>query len=155
MGHRDRHRGLSHATGTHYGYEALLQQLRAQVGNRIVSAYHACQSARQPQGSLCRERVRSSGIRSRRARYRCDEAVAAPGHVRDIPCTVAPAAQRFAKPSDVRAKTTLLDHHVGPYARDQLLLGNNFSCTFDQRNQDVQRAAANLERHLVSEETPP
>jgi hypothetical protein len=55
----------------------------------------------------------------------------------------------------VRAKTTLLDHHIGPHARDKFLLANNFSRTLDQRNQDIQRAAANLQWYLVSEETPP
>jgi hypothetical protein len=55
----------------------------------------------------------------------------------------------------MRAKTSLVDDHTGPHARDKLFLANHFSYAFDQRDQDVQRAAADLHWHFVSEEAPP
>jgi hypothetical protein len=67
-------------------------------------------------------------------------------------CAFAPITQHFAKPADVRPKITFIDHHIRPRARDKLFLANNLPCAFDQRNQDVQRAAANVEWHLISEE---
>jgi hypothetical protein len=69
-------------------------------------------------------------------------------------CAFAPITQHSAKPAHVRPKITFIDHHIRPRARDKLFLANNLACAFDQRNQDVQRAAANVEWHLISEETP-
>src|SRR5580698_1030074 len=42
------------------------------------------------------------------------------------------------------AEISLLHRHIRPNARDQLLLTNNFSCAFDQRNKRVERPAPQL-----------
>src|SRR5882672_2292821 len=81
MGHCDRYRGLADAARPDNRHKLLLRQLHLDRGQGVASSEHPHQARRQsrPRGWFEISR-RWRGQR----RYRCDEAVPAPGHVGDI-----------------------------------------------------------------------
>jgi hypothetical protein len=54
--------------------------------------------------------------------------------------------KRFAKASDMNSQSALVDRDVGPHAREQILLADDFACVLHQNDQNVECAAAQLKR---------
>jgi hypothetical protein len=79
-----------------------------------------------------------------------DEAVAAAGNIGDVSGAVPSVAQRLAKAGDVHTQVCLLDDEVGPDECDEVPPGYDLSGTLDQRNEDVERPAADGDRLIVS-----
>ncbi len=85
---------------------------------------------------------------------RGDEAIAAPGHVDDVAGGFAGIAQHLAQRRDVEAQAALVDIDVGPDALDQLSLVDDFAGTLGEENQDIEGAAADMERHALLLQEP-
>jgi hypothetical protein len=75
-----------------------------------------------------------------------DEAIASTGDIGDVTGASASVSEHFAKASDMDAEIGLLHSHIRPDSRDQLLASDDFSGSFDQSDQDIERAAAQLKR---------
>jgi hypothetical protein len=81
-----------------------------------------------------------------RPRDRRHEAVAPPGQRRDVTCAVLSVAERLAQAGDGKAQAALLHGHIGPYPRQQVGLADDLVGAGHQRNEDVERAGAELYR---------
>jgi hypothetical protein len=78
-------------------------------------------------------------LRGVRPGYRRYKAVALSSDVLDITNARLAVAEGLAQHSHVDAQVPRLDHEVTPNARDELLVTDNLSCVFDQRDEDVER----------------
>lgn len=94
----------------------------------------------------------ASGVRLRRrgSPDGCYEAVAPARNVRDVTCAIAAIKQRPAKMRDMNAKVSILHQQVRPHLVDQIPPRNSFPGALDQCNQDIERAAAERHRLIVS-----
>src|SRR5262249_48045453 len=81
-------------------------------------------------------------------------AVAAPRYVGDVALAVAAVAERLAQCRDMDPQGALLDDRVGPGARDQFVLADRLAGAFGQRDQDVQRPAAERQWLFAVEQQP-
>jgi len=82
------------------------------------------------------------------ARDGSDKAVASAGDIGHIPRAGLPVAKRLAKADQLRPKTALVDDDVRPGVRHQVALADDFARTFDQQDQDIERAAAQSKRNV-------
>jgi hypothetical protein len=79
--------------------------------------------------------------------HRCDEAVSTSRHVGHKAQVWMAVAEHLAQPCDMHAEVRLLDGDVGPDAGGQFLLADHLPGALDQRDQDVEGAAAQPHRH--------
>jgi hypothetical protein len=75
--------------------------------------------------------------------YWGDKTITAAGHIREATRTI--AVKRFTQRRNMNAKTDVLDKNAWPNLRDQLPLANDFAWSVSQSEQDVERAAAELD----------
>jgi hypothetical protein len=87
--------------------------------------------------------------------YRRNKAVAPSRDIGQIAIAPTAIAQDFADGGDVDPQVSLLDERVGPDAGNDFFLGDNFACPLDQRGQDFERPAAEMERPLAFEQKLP
>jgi hypothetical protein len=60
-----------------------------------------------------------------------------------------PVAERLAQSGNMEAKAALPNYEVWPNPREQLFFANDFGRTFNQRNQNVERATPQLDPDTV------
>src|SRR6516162_2482734 len=72
------------------------------------------------------------------------ETIAASRNGSDVPAARLAFAQRATQCADIDLEIALFDNGVGPNARCQLVLADQLSRSLDQRSQDLQRAAAEM-----------
>ena len=84
--------------------------------------------------------------------HRCDKGVTAAGIVGYVAPACAAIAERFAQRRDVHPQCPFFDDGIGPGAGDELVSGDGLAGAFDQRDQDVERAAAEPQRLPVIEQ---
>ncbi len=87
-----------------------------------------------------------------RTNNRSHEAVAPAGHGADVPATKLAIMQCPPQCRDVRLEIVLLDDDAGPDPRDQLPLAHELARALNQRDQDIEGAAAETERLILFEE---
>ena len=85
-------------------------------------------------------------------RHRCDKAVAAARNVGDVARARAVIAERFAQRRDMDPQRALVDDRVGPGTGDELLFWERLARAFDQRDQNVECAAAEAQRLPFAEQ---
>jgi hypothetical protein len=71
-----------------------------------------------------------------------DKTVASARDIGHIPRAGLPVAKRLAKADQLHPKTALVNDDVRPDARYQVTLADDFARTFDQHDQDIERATA-------------
>jgi len=86
------------------------------------------------------------------ARHRCNKAVTPAGVVGDVAPASAAIAKRLAQRRDMDPERTVVDDRIGPGAGDQLVLVDRLAGAFDERNQNIQRAAAEAQWFPVIEQ---
>ena len=84
--------------------------------------------------------------------HRRDEAVAPARDIGDVPLSRAAIAKRLAQGGDVDPQSVLLDDRVRPGASDELVLADRLAGAFNQRDENVQRPAAEAQRLSVLEQ---
>jgi hypothetical protein len=143
---RKRDRGLADATGPDQRHEAPLRQLGCERRHDVFASDHTRKRGRNVR---CWRRPRLDA-RSRRfgilERHRRDEGIAASWNIRDVTLLGPPFAQNLAQGRDVNAQISVLNKGLGPNPCDQFILGDGLAMTFDKRNQDIERAAAQPDR---------
>ncbi|EGY00115.1 hypothetical protein AZA_84545 [Nitrospirillum viridazoti Y2] len=157
--HLHRQGGLAHAGGAHdgekrrFGYAARQQmQVRVatedarQTGRQAAGGLHGVGPAVTRQRSRERRRLRHR----RRALQGGDEGVAHPHLGRDVAGAVLAIAQELAQASHVEAQAAILHHHVRPDPLQQVTLGQHAAGLFHQGDQQVEGAAADLDRGAVA-----
>ena len=118
-------------------------QLCRQSADNAIAADNSGQPRRQISVRVSgRGFVGRHGSFYRRACHWRDKAVALAGDIHHVASTVAPVTERFSKTSNMHAQVSLLDRHIRPDARDQLLACEHFAWPFNQCDQDVECAAA-------------
>jgi hypothetical protein len=71
---------------------------------------------------------------------------ASTGDICDVTGSIASVAKRFGKAGNMNTEVSLNRDHIRPDSRDQFLAGDDLSGPFDQSDQYVERAAAQLTR---------
>ena len=149
MSDRDRDRGFANAANADDGDKARSGQLSRELENVIVAPDHSRSSGRagwraenwrQPSIAPCPDRstVRSGPRSSSPARQG--------GYVS---CAVLSIAQRLAQAGDVKPQTAFFDGDVGPDPSQQIRFADDLVRAGHQRNQNVERSAANSDRHTL------
>ena len=155
MGQRDGDGCLADPAGTSERDEALAQQSARQFLQYVLPSDHPLQTMR--------ERNRRRSLRDARCvRCRCrhvalhgsDKAIAAARHVRDIARTLLAVAERLAKFGDVNPEADLLDNKARPRVGEKLALWDHLTRAVDQKPQDIQRPAPQLDRDTIPLEQP-
>ncbi len=83
-----------------------------------------------------------------------DERVALVRGVDDVARPLGAFAQRLAHGIHVESEVALVDDEVAPHPVDQLLLGDDAPRVIDQRDQEIQGAAAKPDRHAAAPQEP-
>ena len=78
-----------------------------------------------------------------------DKAIAAAGHIGEIPCRPPIVTKRLAQGFDMEAQAGIRDMHATPDAVDQDLVGHHLAGMFGQRDQQIERPAAEADRPAV------
>jgi hypothetical protein len=89
-----------------------------------------------------------------RSYHRSDEAITPTGDIYDVTGAVAPLSERFAKAMHMDTEVGLFHKDIWPDSRDQFLAGDDFSSPLDQHDQDIELAAAQLNRLVHSCKQP-
>jgi len=77
------------------------------------------------------------------------KAIAATRDIDHVADARLPVAEHLAKGSDMEAQAALIHHETRPNPREQLSLADDFGRTFDQRDENVERATPQLEPDTV------
>src|ERR1700687_5275135 len=85
---------------------------------------------------------------------RCNEAVATPRNVDDVAVSFTPIAERAAQCRDVNRKVGGANERVRPDPCDELLFADQLSRAFEQRDEDIESATAEMDRLLCLHEQP-
>jgi hypothetical protein len=80
------------------------------------------------------------------ARHRCDKGVTPAGVVGDPAPARAAVAKRLAQRRDMNPERTVVDDRIGPRAGDELIPVYRLAGAFDERDQDIESAAAEPQR---------
>ena len=148
----ERDRGLADAAGADDGDEAMQRKFGRNLLDRVVSSDHPGErggiwEATETARACPRSPTARPGPAGR-------ETIAAAGHVDDIAGAFAGIAQGLAQRRDVEAQAAFVDIHVGPDALDQLTLVDDLAGTLGEKNEDVERAAAEVKRDAILLEQP-
>ena len=73
---------------------------------------------------------------------RSNQGVTLPGNRRDIATAATAVAEPAPEGTDLEFEIAVLDKNAGPDPRDQLVLANHVAGALGQRDQDIERAAA-------------
>src|SRR5580700_6230490 len=118
-----------------------------------------CTVASHHDQGLPRQRNRSHACLSKRRlslrpAHRAGEAVAAAGNILDVANRGVSVAESLAKGGNVNAQTDLIDDQLPPDTPDEVTLADHFRRVLEQRDQNVQGTAANLQWRAVLLEEP-
>lgn len=123
------------------GHETLVRQLRRERPHGIRPVHDACHGDQQivhgSGGALWRRRPR--GLRKRDRRH---EAIPSPGDGSQVPVAATSVTERSTQRGDLNLEIALLDEGMGPDAGHEVALADQLAGALDQRDQDVQGAAA-------------
>src|SRR5215469_8888105 len=86
-----------------------------------------------------------AGRRVTHLRHRRDKGVASARVVGDVALAGAAIAERFAQRRHMDPQGALLDSHIRPGPGDELLFRDRLAGVFDQRNQNIERSAADAQ----------
>src|SRR5258708_240868 len=149
MSDRQGHCRLAYPTGSNDRYEAPLCELSREVTDDTVSPQHA----RRPPGQV---------DSARGGRYvipacqlggcggdGCCEAVTPTRDIRDIANARFTVTEDFAKAGNVDPQAALVDHQRPPGMGDQITFTYDARRMLDQRRENIQSSAADLERDAV------
>ena len=132
-------------------YEALLFQQGGELTNRSVASHHEQGLPRQ----LRRSRACLSWRRlSLRPGNLSRKAVALAGNICNVADRGVPIAESLAKGGNVNAQTDLIDDQLPPDTPHEVTIADHFRRVLEQRDQDVEGTAANLECSAVLLEEP-
>ena len=151
------HGGLADAAGADHRHKPTPRQLAGDGIDAVGPADHARdrsrQMARRFRGSW---RQRADGIARGlvEAHHRCHEAIAAARHGADVLIAGAFVAEQFAQGGDVDAQVGLFDEGVRPDPLEQVFLADQVFSAVDQRNQQIQRPAAEPQRLAIAQQNP-
>ena len=94
-------------------------------------------------------RIRRAGARDRR--HQC---VAAAWCIDDVAGTRSSVAQCLAQRCHVEAQAAFVDRHVGPDPGEQIGLADDLAGAFGEGDEDVESAAADVNRYAIAFEQP-
>ena len=151
--HREGDRGLADAARPGDGDEALVRQVRGERRDAVGAVDHGRHRRRQIRRSL-RAARNAAEARLVDARDRGDKAIAAPGNRRQVAIAAAAVAQRPPQPGDLDLEIAVLDEGVRPDPRHELALADQLAGALDQRDQDLQGAAAQTHRPAGLQQQP-
>jgi hypothetical protein len=158
QGQRDR--GLADSSRADHCQKTSLGHVVREVVDHAGAADHPGEHSRQVVCPLC---CRARGRRCALLMHSCnrrDEAVTAAGNIGDVAGAGLAVAQRLAERADVHLEIGLLDERARPDAREEILLADNLVGALDQRDQDVERPAAEpkgrvaLQQHALRRKKP-
>ncbi|MBB4397977.1 hypothetical protein GGD62_007117 [Bradyrhizobium sp. ERR14] len=142
--------------------EAMLGKLGRDLLDRIVPPDHLGERRGQRAGRSVGQA--GPALRRRSPEQRGREAIAASGDVDHVagafagiaqgPIVQSLIVQSLAQRRDVETQAAFVDIHVGPDALDQLPLVNDLTRTLGEKNEDVERTAAEVKRDAVLLEQP-
>lgn len=150
---RDRNgdRGLANAPRADNGHEAVHREL----GANLVDGFSASDHSRKRGGKSSRGCDLAGRLRRRCImRERCGEAIAAPGNIDNVAGTCGTIVERFSQSGDVEAKAALVHIHVGPDPLNQFSLVDDFAGVLGESDEDIERAAPDVERCAVLLQQP-
>src|ERR1700739_171195 len=142
MRNRNGARRLSYSTWAHDTHEASHDKLLGYGPNNFIPTDHPFQCRRQLPRKLAVSISFGGGRPRSRMRHRCDKTITATGDVRYVPSAVLSVVQRLPQGSDLHAEISVIDRHIRPGARDQLVVADDLAGTFRQGNQELERATA-------------
>ena len=142
--HSDSERGLADPAWSYERDQTLVWQSPRERADDIAATDHPPENARQVVLALCR----GNGLRRSLSGTLCDrdrgyKTVPAPGNVNQIPIA---AAQRSAECRDVDFEVALLDKGAGPDAGHEVVLADEFAGMLHERDQNIERPAAETDR---------
>jgi hypothetical protein len=143
--HRHGDGGFSNPAGAHESDQPVATDVLAQGINGGASADDAMQVGHEAGHLRCARRKARQRRLATTASQRRDEAVAAIGDGHDVPAPIATIAKGLAKRGDVYAKIALDHHGAGPDAFEDLVLGDERPRPIEQQEQDIERAAAEVD----------
>ena len=86
--------------------------------------------------------------------HRCDKGVTPAGVVGDVASARAAVAKRLAQRRDMDPERTFVDDRIGPCAGDEPILVDRLAGAFDERDQNIESAAAEAQRLPVIKQRP-
>src|ERR1700744_6388454 len=112
----------------------------------MVASHHKQGLPRQLRGSracLSRDRL------SLRPAHRAGKAIAAAANVGDVADRGVPIAESLAKGGNLKAQTDVIEDQLPPDASNEVTPADPLRRVLEQRDQNVQGTAANLQRRAV------
>ncbi|MGY4286626.1 hypothetical protein ACVWXO_005846 [Bradyrhizobium sp. LM2.7] len=149
-GHCDR--GLADAARADHGHEAMERKPVRYFLDDLLASDHLCE--RRWKGARTDDFGGGRDDRRGSLREGGDEAIAATRHIDHITGSFAGIAERLAQRCDMEAQTALVDIDVGPDALDQHSLVDDFTGAPGEKDQNIQRAAAEMQRRAILLQEP-
>lgn len=146
-------RRLADAAGPDDGHETAARQLVRNGAHALGTADHACERRRQTGRRVGNRRSGDGRVDDFvDPSHRGDEAIASAGHRIDVLVSGSFAAKQLAQRGDVNPQIGFFDESVRPDAFEQIFLADELFSVFNERNQEIECAAAKANRFAVAGE---